>query len=110
MSPQQGANSPEGEEPHWPRPADDEAAPSEAGSAEWVEEGVPRNPVFMDMDLPGITDTGVAGNLVTRRVCLPKAVYPLICSNPIPPRLLPKRQVNSNHLLEALITKSFAET
>jgi len=44
MSPQQGADSPKEEEPRRPRPAEDEAAPSEAGSAEWVEAGVREEP------------------------------------------------------------------
>ena len=46
MSPQQGADNPKGEEPRWPRPAEEEAEPSEASSAEWVEEGVPEEPCF----------------------------------------------------------------
>ena len=44
------------------------------------KKGYPKNPVFMDMDLPGITDTGADGNLVKRHACLPKAVYPLTCN------------------------------
>ena len=46
MSPQQGADNPNGEEPRGPRPAEEEAEPSEASSAEWVEEGVPEEPCY----------------------------------------------------------------
>ena len=46
MSPQQGADNPKGEEPRGPRPAEEEAEPSEASSAEWVEEGVPEEPCY----------------------------------------------------------------
>ena len=90
MSPQQSADCPKEEEPHRPRPAEDDAAQDEGSSAELVEAGYLKNLVFMDMVLPGITDTGVAGNLVTRRECLLKAGYPLICSNQIAYRLMPK--------------------
>ena len=46
MSPQQGADNPNGEEPRGPRPAEEEAEPSEPCSAEWVEEGVPEEPCY----------------------------------------------------------------
>ena len=46
MSPQQCADSPKEEEPRRPMPAEDEAVPSEAGSAELVEAGVPEEPCF----------------------------------------------------------------
>ena len=103
MSPQQGADNPKGEEPRWPRPA------KEDRQSGW-KKGYPKNPVFMDMDLPGITDTGADGNLVKRHACLPKAVYPLTCNNSTLPRIVPKRLVNYNHLLEALITRNSAKS
>ena len=89
-SPLQCADTPKEDVPHRPKPADDDAALSEGSTAELVEAGYLRNPAFMDMGLPGITDTGVAGNLVTRRECLLKAGYQLRSSSQTAHRLLPK--------------------
>ena len=110
MSPQQGADSPKEEEPRRPRPAEDEAAPSEAGSAEWVEAGVPEEPCLYGHG-PAWDNRHWRGwkPRDTPRMP-PKGRVSLICSNQTPPRLIPKRQVNYNHLFEALITKSFAKT
>ena len=46
ISPQQCADSPKEEEPHWPRPAEDDAALSDGSTAELVEAGVPEEPCF----------------------------------------------------------------
>ena len=46
MSPQQSADCPKEEEPHRPRPAEDDAAQDEGSSAELVEAGVPEEPCF----------------------------------------------------------------
>jgi len=46
MSPQQSADCPKEEEPHRPRPAEDDAAQDEGSSAELVEAGVPEEPGF----------------------------------------------------------------
>ena len=62
--------------PSPPASAEDDAALSDGSSAELVETGL-RNPAFMDMGLPGTTDNGVAGNLVTHRECPPKEGYQL---------------------------------
>ena len=46
MTPQQSADSPEEEQPHWPMPAEDEAVLAEGSSAELVEAEVPEEPCF----------------------------------------------------------------
>ena len=90
-SPQQCADSPKEDVPHRPMPADEDAELSEGSTGQnWWKPGYLRNPAFMDMGLPGITDTGVAGNLVTRRECLLKAGYQLRSSSQTAHRLMPK--------------------
>ena len=46
MSPPQSADTPNDKEPRRVMPAEDDAAPSEAGTAEMVEAGVPEEPCF----------------------------------------------------------------
>jgi len=79
-------------------------------TAELVEPGYLRNLASMDMGLPGITDNGVAGNLVTHRGCPPKEGYQLNSSIHAAHHPLPKWIANPRFLLEVLITKSSAET
>ena len=108
MSPPQSADSPNAKVPCQEKPAEDDAAASEADTAEW-KQVLLKSPAFMDMDLPGIIVTGVDGNLAIHRVCLPKEAYLLICGNRLPPLQLHKWQVNYKLLLEGLITKSFVK-
>ena len=61
-----------------------------AARQNWWKPGYLRNPAFMDMGLPGITDNGVAGNLVTHRECPPKEGYQLNSSIQAAHHLLPK--------------------
>ena len=87
ISPQQGADSPKEEEPHRPRPAEDDAALSDGSTAELVEAGVPEEPCFYGHG-PAWNNRHWRG--WKPRECLLKAVYQLKSSNPIALRLMPK--------------------
>ena len=105
MSPPQCADSPNAKVPCQEKPTEDDAAPSEADTAEIVEAGAPEEPCFYGHG-PAWDNRHWRG---IHRVCLPKEAYLLICSNRLPPLQLHKWQVNYKHLLEGLITKSFAK-
>jgi len=64
----------------------------------------------MAMGLPGITDNGVAGNLVTHRGCPQKEGFRSSSSIQAAYHLLPKWIANPEFFLVVLSTKSSAET
>ena len=109
-SPQPCADSPKDEVPHRPRLQMTMQHYLMVVLQNWWKPGYLRSPAFMDMGLPGITDTGVARNLVTRRECPLKAGYQLSSSSRTARHPLPKCLANHNLLYEVLIMKSFAKT
>ena len=101
MSPPQSADSPNEKEPCRLMPAEDEAVPSEADTAELVEAGVPEEPCFYGHG-PAWDNRHWRGWKPRNTPRMPpKGSVSADMQQSPPPQPIPKRQVNYMHLLEA---------